>query len=142
MAPVPFIVTELLAKLLVTFRFAVSGPLIVGVKVNVTVHVTVEAKTKPFEQVPPVLVKSAELVPVSVKNGVASVSDTAPLLVIVAVTAALVVPIVVTGKGTGRGVIKRLAVVCPVMVRLAVAVVVVALNVAVADSAPTIDGTP
>jgi hypothetical protein len=142
MAPVPFTVTELLAVALFTVSVEVSDPLIVGVKVNVTVHVTPAPSTKPFEQVPPVFVKSAAFVPVKVKNGVDSVSETPPLFVTVAVTAALVVPIVVVGKATGRGVIKRLAVLCPVMVRLAVAVVVVALNVAVADSAPTMEGTP
>lgn len=102
--PVPCKAEEPDAVALFTVNKPFSEPVIVGVNVNVTVHVTPAARDKPFEQVPPVFVKSPALVPVIVENGVESVTEVLPVFFTVAVSAALVVPTVVSGKDTGAGV--------------------------------------
>jgi len=80
-----------------------------GVKVSVAVQEAPAARTNPFEQVPPVLAKSALFVPVRVKNGVGRVPEPNPVLVMVTVCVALVVLCVTEPKDKGLGAADRKA---------------------------------
>src|ERR1700688_4533892 len=114
-----------------------------GIALTLNVHVALTASTRLAVQALELRVKSAVSVPVMVMGlETANVTDTLPLFVTVPVTVALVCPCTVLDKISGRGVISRLGVdtAVPVAVNVAEALAVVEEKVAVADSAPMIDG--
>ena len=72
------------------FRFANRAPMAAGVNVKRIVHEELAAIVPAFVHVPPLRAKSAAFVPVTVKNGVESVSDAVPVFEIVTVRGPLV----------------------------------------------------
>lgn len=74
-----------------TFKVAVLLPVEVGVKVRMIVQEPLTATEPALTHVPPLRAKSPELAPVTVKNGVLSVSVAVPELETVKVIPALVV---------------------------------------------------
>ena len=73
------------------FRFAVRAPVAAGVNVKRIVQDELAVMIPALAHVPPLRAKSAALVPVTVKNGVARVSVPVPVLETVTVKAPLVV---------------------------------------------------
>ena len=127
----------------VAVRLTCSRVMPEGIALTLNVHVALTASTRLAVQALELRVKSAVSVPVMVMGlETANVTDTLPLFVTVPVTVALVCPCTVLDKISGRGVISRLGVdtAVPVAVNVAEALAVVEEKVAVADSAPMIDG--
>lgn len=104
----------------------------------VSVQEAAGATVPPFEQVPPVLAKSAAFVPEMTKNGVASVSVAPPVLETVTVSGELVVPWVTEPKATGLGAMLTVALI-PVPERFMDALVLAPTSM-VPDFAPAAVG--
>jgi len=102
---------------------AVRAPLAAGVKVNKMVHEEEVAIVPALAHVPLERAKSAELVPVMVKNGVESTSEVVPVFETVTVSGELVVLTVWLPKAAGLGA-RPITGSVPVPVRLSEAVTV------------------